>query len=393
MKNEQSNQPDLSNFSVEGSNFLPFSLERVVLSLIDDLSDGIFVVDAFTGLIVFGNQIAHQMNGWGYPTLIWKSIDLVNGRKAPYVERIAYVEELKKNNGHIQHRKHVHIHKSGRLIYLDVSVTLKELEAVPIYREYLPVRYRENEAFLKKYFKTAKSNPEILKPLRNPLKIIQNEIDKDDYILASDRHLIKTLLYRSEKRIVTCGVDRDETAEILYRQELERLATSDPLTGLANRRYFEQVLAYKLNEVTRLRRQNNLAVLFLDLDNFKKLNDAYGHDYGDKILISFGKLLKKCLRTTDLVGRFGGDEFNILLTLISSSDDVLAVTNRLFSELETGLRVDEQVVKIQTSIGVMLYNPAQKEKEITPEKLIKNADLALYQAKHEGKNRVCFYKA
>ena len=131
----------------------------------------------------------------------------------------------------------------------------------------------------------------------------------------------------------------------------------------------------------------NLAVLFIDLDRFKNINDTLGHDAGDALLREVGNRLKHCVRQTDTVARLGGDEFVVLLEDISEPGHVAKVARKILSDLAGSLDTIGQEFRVTASIGISIY-PLDGEDEQT---LMKNADIAMYHAKQEGKNNFQFH--
>ncbi|MBK9975217.1 MAG: sensor domain-containing diguanylate cyclase [Planctomycetes bacterium] len=174
--------------------------------------------------------------------------------------------------------------------------------------------------------------------------------------------------------------------DITRRKEMEteliRLATTDPLTGLNNRRSFEELAE---REFKRAKRYGNaLSALMLDLDWFKRINDAHGHAAGDEVLKNVARIITEALRETDLAGRIGGEEFAALLPETSTAD-AMEVAQRLRATIESAnVGSAEAPLKITASIGVSQRQDSDKEL-LT---LLKRADAALYTAKDAGRNRV-----
>jgi diguanylate cyclase (GGDEF)-like protein len=163
-----------------------------------------------------------------------------------------------------------------------------------------------------------------------------------------------------------------------YNHQLEELAIKDKLTGVFNRRKLDEILQNELNRSQRFKQMFGLVVL--DIDFFKNVNDKYGHLAGDEVLIAIAKLLKKNMRQTDSVVRWGGEEF-ILIYTGTDSDGVLSLAESLRSNIEN--HAFESVGKITASLGVTTYQPGD-----TMESIISRADKALYKAKDSGRNRV-----
>jgi diguanylate cyclase (GGDEF)-like protein len=167
------------------------------------------------------------------------------------------------------------------------------------------------------------------------------------------------------------------------KQNEERLVSAalhDPLTGLANR----QLLADRVSlAIAHARRnQSALAVVYLDLDGFKEVNDRLGHDAGDRLLEMVAQRLVAAVREVDTVARVGGDEFVIALWQVKGAGDAARVASKLIKTVSKQYEVGERMIKITISAGIGIY-PAHGEDAAT---LLKSADLALHEAKHSGKN-------
>ena len=161
---------------------------------------------------------------------------------------------------------------------------------------------------------------------------------------------------------------------------LESLALHDPLTGLANRRLLAERMSLAIAHARRNR--NAMAVVYLDLDGFKQINDTLGHGSGDALLKMVAARLTAMVREVDTVARLGGDEFMLALWHVSSADDAAKVASKVIGAVSQPYDIEGHIVSITTSAGVSIY-PVHGEDADT---LMKNADLALYEAKHSGKN-------
>ncbi|MBI4409136.1 MAG: EAL domain-containing protein [Gemmatimonadetes bacterium] len=170
---------------------------------------------------------------------------------------------------------------------------------------------------------------------------------------------------------------RDVTERKQYEAEIQRLAYFDPLTGLANRRLLRERAKQAL--ALAKRRANIAALLYLDLDRFKAVNDTLGHDAGDELLQQVAQRLTKCIRDSDTLSRLGGDEFAILLTEVRAEEDAAVVARRVVQALQESIWVQQQAVHIGTSIGIAIY----PRDGTTFEEVIKHADIAMYRAKQE----------
>jgi len=168
--------------------------------------------------------------------------------------------------------------------------------------------------------------------------------------------------------------------------ELAHLAHHDALTGVANRTMLAEQVEHEL-AVAR-RRGARLAVVFIDLDYFKHVNDTYGHEAGDQVLKALAARLTRSVRAIDIVGRIGGDEFVVVLSEVSDAHDVLVLTDKLRTECARPLSFNGHEVRMAVSMGVSLF-PDDGQDFRT---LLRFADSALYQAKGEGRNNVQFYR-
>ena len=164
------------------------------------------------------------------------------------------------------------------------------------------------------------------------------------------------------------------------------LAYYDPLTGLPNRRLLEDRLLVELSHAARTR--SRLAVMFVDLDRFKRINDSLGHEVGDRVLIEVARRIRACLREDDTVARMGGDEFVVILGNLAQPDDAAATARRIVAALRRPVVTDGRELVVTTSIGISIY-PDDSLESTT---LIKNADIAMYRAKEEGRNSYQLYQ-
>ncbi|HCF29324.1 MAG TPA: response regulator receiver protein [Cyanobacteria bacterium UBA11049] len=169
-------------------------------------------------------------------------------------------------------------------------------------------------------------------------------------------------------------------------QQLIHDALHDVLTGLPNRTFFmerlEQVLKQAQWEPDYL-----FAVLFIDLDRFKIINDSLGHTVGDQLLITFAKLMQRCLRRTDTIARLGGDEFTILLENIEHINEAISIAERIHAELMSPLQIENHTIFTSASIGIVLGATGCDR----PAELLRNADIAMYCAKEAGKARYAIF--
>jgi len=181
------------------------------------------------------------------------------------------------------------------------------------------------------------------------------------------------------------GVGRDITEIALARERISSLAYSDPLTGLANRTSFGPSLD---QAVQRARRKGSkLALVFVDLDGFKQINDLRGHDAGDALLIELAGRLRANLRASDLVARLGGDEFVVVVEEVQEAAPIETVAKKLLAELVQPYRLAGGDAKVTASIGISIF----PDDAADAQSLMKHADTAMYAAKQAGKNTYRFY--
>ena len=181
------------------------------------------------------------------------------------------------------------------------------------------------------------------------------------------------------------GMIRDITERKRTEQQLNYMATHDILTGLPNRLMFNQLLNQAIRSASRNKRL--LAVLFIDLDRFKIINDSLGHEAGDRLLKEIARRFKRSLRSVDVVARLGGDEFIILIEEVEGLSQIEVVARKILSSALKPMVLSGEECRVTASIGISIY-PRDGMDEQT---LMKNADIAMYYAKEEGKNNYQFY--
>jgi diguanylate cyclase (GGDEF)-like protein/PAS domain S-box-containing protein len=185
--------------------------------------------------------------------------------------------------------------------------------------------------------------------------------------------------------VFAAGLDISERREAEH--QIEHLAYHDALTGLPNRYLFVDRLDHALTRAQRT--EETLAVLFVDIDHFKAINDSLGHTAGDALLRTIAQRLRSSLRTDDTVARLGGDEFTVLVNGLKDPNDLLRLAQKIHSTIKVPVEIASRELRVSASIGVGLF-PQDGE---TAEQLLRNADLAMYRAKELGRDRTQFYTA
>jgi diguanylate cyclase (GGDEF)-like protein/PAS domain S-box-containing protein len=183
------------------------------------------------------------------------------------------------------------------------------------------------------------------------------------------------------------GTVEDVTERKIYQARIEQQANYDTLTGLANRSLLNDRLAKSIAAATR--EGNRVAVVFVDLDRFKYINDSLGHHVGDQLLRAMADRLKASVRDSDIVARLGGDEFVLLITSEGSPDALAAVLERMLSDISQPWTIPQGDFNVTCSIGVALY----PDDGVDGETLLKHADSAMYRAKENGRNNFQFFTA
>jgi diguanylate cyclase (GGDEF)-like protein/PAS domain S-box-containing protein len=183
----------------------------------------------------------------------------------------------------------------------------------------------------------------------------------------------------NHRRVIQCNI-RDITIREKLKGDLQALASHDSLTGLPNRALLFDRFTIAMAHAQRTKRK--LALMSLDLDNFKTINDTFGHDIGDKVLVASASRLTKILRKGDTVARIGGDEFILLLWRIVHKDNALKVAQKVLECFRKPLVTNKQKITITTSIGIAIFPDDGK----SIKELLKKSDEQLYRAKNSGRN-------
>jgi diguanylate cyclase (GGDEF)-like protein/PAS domain S-box-containing protein len=207
-------------------------------------------------------------------------------------------------------------------------------------------------------------------------------ICKDQSLLPfeSTRHVL-----RSGDTTIIAAISRDIRARLAIEEKVSYLAQFDALTGLPNRSLFQD----RLTQAMALAKRNDwpMAVLFIDLDRFKLVNDTLGHGAGDKLLKEAAERLRSCIRASDTVGRLGGDEFAAILSELGKPGDAGLVAQKIVDAFKRPFDLEGKETYVSASVGVTLY-PADSE---SAEELVVNADAAMYRAKEEGRSNYQYF--
>ena len=285
--------------------------------------------------------------------------------------------------------------KSADVINCNLTVcnklgyTKEEIIGHPVFALYHPDSLPKVKAAFAQFLKTGQVTDAELKARRkdgSSLEILLNSTavrNEEGEILYSrstwtDISEIKTF----ERHLAQQNRDLQSA-----KQSLQYQAEHDTLTGLPNRLLFLD----RLNQALKYagRNKNRLAVLFMDLDHFKEINDSLGHDLGDELLIMVAEKLEDLVRKSDTVSRLGGDEFTMIIDGVNKSDYIVDITQKILQTMSQPFKLKNYEIVTSFSIGIAVY----PEDGTRAETLLKNADVAMYKAKAEGRNNYQFYTA
>lgn len=188
-----------------------------------------------------------------------------------------------------------------------------------------------------------------------------------------------------KERIILLAIE-DITERKKYEEKIQQMAFHDSLTGLPNRKLFSDRLGIVLAQARRNKKK--VGIVMLDLDNFKDVNDTLGHDVGDTLLKAVAERLSGILRKSDTVARFGGDEFVLIFPDMEVIEEAIQVVQKIIDRFHKPFLIDTHQLVVTTSIGIAVYPNDGMDEEI----LMKNADIAMYQAKQAGRARYQLYK-
>jgi diguanylate cyclase (GGDEF)-like protein/PAS domain S-box-containing protein len=217
---------------------------------------------------------------------------------------------------------------------------------------------------------------EVLRHPESPITI--RWLRKDGTVIWAEQHN-KPIYDDAGELVAIEGISRDVTERKVLEEQLEHQAFHDPLTDLPNRHLFMDRLGQTLRR-TRRRRKRKVALLFMDLDNFKVINDSLGHELGDELLVAVAERLRGSLRPEDTLARIGGDEFTVLIEDVESPEDLVRVAERIGEDLREPFVIDERELFVRTSIGIAMGEARTR----TTEELLRDADMAMYRAKAEA---------
>lgn len=265
-----------------------------------------------------------------------------------------------------------HTHEIILFIDLDGNIIDANKAAVNIYgythdeltsMKIFDLRYTENKEYIKNQMDIANLEG---------INFETEHIKKDGTKLSVEVSSTGTMI---DNKPVLLSIIRDITEQKANREKITRLAFYDTLTNLPNRRFFKEKLAEALYSAKK--NDNEAAIMFLDIDGFKHVNDTYGHNIGDVLLVEVAKRIEQKIPKNAFVARLGGDEFVILQSVVFDENDVVKIAQDINNEINKSFTINGVDINVSTSIGISLY-PVDG---VTSEELMRKADIAMYEAK------------
>ncbi|WP_417535686.1 PAS domain S-box protein [Methylophaga sp.] len=412
--------------------------ENIYQSIVNSSFDAI-VCKSLDGIVLNWNPAAEKIFGYSADEMIGESMlkifpDNKKQEEADILEKIGRGEV-------VNHFQTVRKHKSGRLI--DVSVTIspvydadgrivaaskiarditEQVKAIRLSHEYQAIVESSEDAIYSLsldgtvtswnagaehifgfstdeilgqsvsalYDEENPQSDDILKAINSGESLEHYKTtrkNKDGFVMNMSE-TVSPLQDQNGKVIGGSIIARNITHDIAAQQLIWKQANYDNLTGLANRDLFLKSLSHEMEMVQDSISRDNLVLLFLDLDNFKDFNDNYGHDFGDEVLRHAADVLTKTCRNADLIARYAGDEFIILLSGEFPKKDLKRFVDRLISKLNVPYPINGMDCRLSASIGIVQY-PSDA---LTASDLLKKADQAMYAAKAAGRNQYCYYE-
>lgn len=411
--------------------------ENIYQSIVNSSFDAI-VCKTLDGIVLNWNPAAEKIFGYSADEMIGESMlkifpDNKKQEEADILEKIRRGEV-------VNHFQTVRKHKSGRLI--DVSVTIspvydadgrivaaskiarditEQVKAIRLSHEYQAIVESSEDAIYSLsldgtvtswnagaehifgfstdeifgqsvsalYDEENPQSDDILKAINSGESLEHYKTtrkNKDGFVMNMSE-TVSPLQDQNGKVIGGSIIARNITHDMAAQQLIWKQANYDNLTGLANRDLFLKSLTHEMEMVQDSISRDNLVLLFLDLDNFKDFNDNYGHDFGDEVLRHAADVLTKTCRNADLIARYAGDEFIILLSGEFPKKDLKRFVDRLISKLNVPYPINGIDCRLSASIGIVQY-PSDAS---TASDLLKKADKAMYAAKAAGRNQYCYY--
>jgi len=273
-----------------------------------------------------------------------------------------------------------------------VSVQDKDAKVVKINKAYVDILEIKSEEIIgKKCYElfSGTKNSRLICPHKKVLRTKKSMITRffEPQLGIHLEASTSPILNQKGEAIGTICVAKDITERQKKEDQLYYMATHDGPTGLPNRSLFNDHLLVALHRANR--NHQKLAIMLIDMDRFKDVNDTLGHKVGDRLLKAIADRFKSCLRKSDIIARMGGDEFLLFLSQINQTEDAFTAAQKILTASQKPFVVDTRAITITPSIGIAIYPTNGKDTDT----LVKNADIAMYNAKEKGRNRYQLYTA
>lgn len=223
-----------------------------------------------------------------------------------------------------------------------------------------------------------------IKELEKTVRILEKKLSRSEI----NRSLLEEILETHSNALRARYAELEKSQALLRESEAryKDLAHHDTLTGLLNRAYFQEHLGHAISHAKR--QGSHLAILFMDLDRFKPINDKFGHSTGDELLTQIAVRLAMCVRQEDILARFGGDEFAILLENLTDCEIVETIAERIIRAINEPFHLQNQCLSVGVSLGISLYPDDAADSET----LLQKADIAMYENKKNNASGYYFYR-
>lgn len=280
--------------------------------------------------------------------------------------------------------------KEGNLVFESGTASIRKTSAESLS---LPISYRKWSLYWDVYesvegTKVYFENLPLIRALRGEdvknQELILKQTGKPMQFLSVNGKQIKS---KSGEVLGAIVVIRDITEKKEKEEKIRYMAYHDHLTGLPNLRFFKDKVAFFLAEEKQNNHPDLLSIMFLDLDGFKSINDHFGHDIGDLLLIEVSQRVTACLREGEIAARIGGDEFTLLIPTLKTEDDAIIIAKNIIKAVGSPYYIQGNKLQVTVSIGIT-FSPKDG---IDRRTLLKNADNAMYAAKNSGKNQFCVF--
>lgn len=337
-------------------------------------------------IIFYESKITPFFDEHGSCTYIITIVRDVSDRKRTEIELRESEERYRKLVEMSPHA--IIVHQNGIILYANASAQRSVKDANPIGKSVFDYIHPDYHEISKKRIHIGEIGEEIpfmeIKMNRTDGEMIYADIGGALIPYNGSTAIMTIFRDVTERKFIQQALQESEEKYRLLAEKMSYMAYHDTLTDLPNRRLFMDRLEQSIAEAEQYGKK--IAVLYLDLDYFKTINDRFGHNVGDEFLILFSRRVNSCIRASDLFARLGGDEFSVLIE-IDEEKDAIIVAQKIIQSLQQKWIMKQYDFEMTSSIGIAIY-----EHGLTAKALIKAADIALYQAKEKGRNTYQIYR-